>query len=167
MVEELSDLALSVVQSLGDPLMAGALLMSILLLAVVTILIALWRLSRKVVHVLKGQKEIKALITEALVISRDAPSIEASPVPEPTQPQEIPHSMGASSPSRSTDPEQQEESTPRSIVQTYRAGKSLYLLYSDGSVEADTDGHIQTFSSIHLLKEAMARKNQNTHLRAS
>ncbi len=164
MVEELSHLLLFVVHFLGDPLMVGALLISFLLFVGILSIAAFWRLSRRVVQVLKGQKEIKALITEALVGSHETPHPEEHPASVASEPEAPSNSISLSS---GAEFEEQEESAPRTIVQTYRAGKSLYLLYSDGSVEADTDGHIQTFASIHLLKEAMARKNQNTHLRSA
>jgi hypothetical protein len=169
MIQELSDLALFMIHFLGDPLMREALLIVTFFATLTLIFLGFLRLSRKLIQVLKDQKEIKSLITQVLLGARSSVNDSPSPRVDDSKAEDS-KALDSSEPlhvqNESVNQAEMasDDDTPsKTIVHTYRAGKSLYVLYSDGSVEADTDGYVQTFASIHLLKEAMARKNQNNH----
>jgi hypothetical protein len=74
---------------------------------------------------------------------------DAIPEPAPAVPAAAPVRAPAGVPEKATDPS-------RTVIGTYSSGGNGYVMYSDGSIEADTPNGRFTFQSLDELKDFIA-----------
>jgi hypothetical protein len=74
------------------------------------------------------------------------------PIREPAAPKPQPVSPVV----EQTAPEPEEEAAPPTVVGTYNSGGNFYIMYSDGSIEAETPAGKFRFNSLDELKDFIA-----------
>lgn len=67
-----------------------------------------------------------------------------------------PETKPASQAAEAGPPEADEEPTPATVVGTYNSGGNFYIMYSDGSIEAETPAGKFRFTSLDELKDFIA-----------
>ena len=107
-------------------------------------------------------------ITPEPVLGRASPvaAFAADPLPEedPAAPTALARDTGAaetaaprSEPAAETPVVADEEPPPATVVGTYNSGGNFYIMYSDGSIEAETPAGKFRFNSLDELKDFIAR----------
>jgi hypothetical protein len=92
---------------------------------------------------------------EPVVDAAEDVTSAAWPAPEA----EVPEAVETAEPAVSSEPEPEavpEEPRPVTIVGTYNSGDNRYVMFSDGSIEAQTPGGVFRFNSLDELKEFIA-----------
>jgi hypothetical protein len=82
---------------------------------------------------------------------------DVTPAAWPAPEAEVPEAGETVEPASSAEPEPEpEEPRPVTIVGTYNSGDNRYVMFSDGSIEAQTPGGVFRFNSLDELKEFIA-----------
>ncbi len=82
---------------------------------------------------------------------------DVTPAAWPAPEAEVPEAVETVEPAVSAEPEPEpEEPRPVTIVGTYNSGDNRYVMFSDGSIEAQTPGGVFRFNSLDELKEFIA-----------
>ena len=84
---------------------------------------------------------------------------DVTPAAWPAPEAEVPEAGETVEPAASAEPEPEpepEEPRPVTIVGTYNSGDNRYVMFSDGSIEAQTPGGVFRFNSLDELKEFIA-----------